>query len=370
MRSCWETAGAVTCSAAAAAATDPCSASASSTRNRSQVSLSRAASNSSLTLSTLGQQYELVLWVGSAQTGPVTTTTEQTRTGSTTAPTLAVLLGLLCLSVSPILVGLAPGIPAATVATLRCALALIPLVPLAWLEVRRRGAFDRRARWIAIIGGVFLGADYVAWAQAVHDSGAGVTTVLINVQVVVLPLLALLLDKEPVRHRFWVALPLMLAGVGLVGLGGGSGSVSVRGVLLGLFSGITYGVYMYALRRAGAHAPHTVTPVAWATAGAAGTAGAYAVLSGASFRLEPAGWGLMVALALLGQTAPWLLIGRAARRLEPAVAGSLMLAQPVLAVLLGVLVLGERVGPVQLLGCLVTVISIGIVTLRAPRARR
>ena len=300
----------------------------------------------------------------------MTATTEQTRTDSGAAPALAVLLGVLCLSVSPVLVGLAPGIPAATVATLRCALALIPLAPLAWLEVRRRGPFDRRARWIAIIGGAFLGADYVAWAQAVHDSGAGVTTVLINVQVVVLPLLALALDKVRVRPRFWLALPLMLAGVGLVGLGGDASSVSARGVLLGLFSGIAYGVYMYALRRAGAYAPHTVTPVAWATAAAAGTAAAYALVSGASFRLEPPGWGLMVALALLGQTVPWLLIGRASRRLEPAVAGSLMLAQPVLAVLLGVLVLGERVGPLQWLGCLVTVVSIAIVTLRVPRARR
>ena len=100
----------------------------------------------------------------------------------------------------------------------RCAIAVIALIPLALLERRRHGGLSRSGILWAIAAGVALGIDYIAWTASIYLVGAGVATVLVNVQVIVLPLLALIIpDRERVSVRFLISLPLMLIGVGLVG---------------------------------------------------------------------------------------------------------------------------------------------------------
>lgn len=126
------------------------------------------------------------------------------------------LAGALCLSVSAILVKLA-GVDAATTAMLRCAIAVLVLVPLARAERNRRGGLSWRGIGWATAAGIALGVDYAAWTAAIYQVGAGISTVLINVQVIVLPLLALAVDREPITTQFLVALPLMLLGISLVG---------------------------------------------------------------------------------------------------------------------------------------------------------
>lgn len=88
--------------------------------------------------------------------------------------------------------------------------------------------------------------------------------------------------------------------------------------------------------------------------------------------LAPSTWGWLIALAFAGQVLPWLLISRGSRGVAPATVGALMLGQPVLAVLLavllGVLVLGEPISLLQWLGCALTVLAIAVATLRV-RAR-
>jgi drug/metabolite transporter (DMT)-like permease len=108
--------------------------------------------------------------------------------------------GALVISGNAILIDLS-GVSPGTAAVYRFLLALPFLVPLAWAERRTRGAPARRDRVVAAAAGALLAADVLLWAEGIPEIGAGLSTVLVNLQVVLVPLLALAIDREPVSRR-------------------------------------------------------------------------------------------------------------------------------------------------------------------------
>lgn len=278
------------------------------------------------------------------------------------APALFVVGGAACLSASAMFVKLAE-VNAGTAAFLRCAIALVVLVPLGLWEKRRRGPLEAPLWGMAALAGVFLGADYVMWSASILDVGAAISTVLINVQVIAFPVLARLFNKTPLGRRFLVASPVMLAGVALAGgVLGHSDQVTapVIGSVLGVAAGVAYAAYLYLNRFSGERSPqHTVLPVCIATATATITAGVLGeVATGITLSLPAASWGWLIALALLGQVAAWLLISTGAPRLAPNVSATLLLFQPVLAIGFGLAILGETPTGSQLLGCAVVILAV------------
>ncbi|PFG29253.1 drug/metabolite transporter (DMT)-like permease [Paramicrobacterium agarici] len=271
----------------------------------------------------------------------------------------------MCLSASAILVKLA-GVDAATTAVLRCAIAVLFLVPLALGERGRRGPLSRRGISWALAAGVALGIDYAAWTASIFSVGAGISTVLVNVQVVVLPLLAFVVDRERMRLRFLLTLPLMLFGICLVGGVWGAATLreeAVRGTLLGLLAGLGYGSYLFLTRRATRQEPgRMVQPLAWATASAAVTAALIAPFTGGLHlkAITPLAWTYLVLLAVLGQIVAWLLIHRGSTHLDPVTTAALLLIQPVLALGLSAMILAERPTTLQLVGATIVIAAVAI----------
>lgn len=271
-------------------------------------------------------------------------------------PKLLVVAAAAILSVSALFVKLS-GVTTSTAAFHRCALALPALVPLAWREIRALG--PRRARWVGIdlLAGAFLGADLMLWGESIGAVGAGIATVVNNVQVVVLPLLAFAIARERVSGTFLLMTPVMLGGVALAGGIADSqafGSAPGYGALFGAASGVAYAGYLFLLRLGGGR--HRAAPVCLATASAAATAlvvgGPW---RGVDFAIGWSAFGWLLALALSAQVVAWLLLGAALPRLSSSVGGTLLLLQPVLAVLLGIALLGEQPSAWQLLGCALVV---------------
>ena len=270
-----------------------------------------------------------------------------------------------CLSASAVFVKLADVNPG-TAAFLRCAVALVVLVPMMMLENRRSGGMPWRLHRDAAIAGIFLGADYVMWTVSILDVGAAIATVLINVQVIVFPLLTRVLDGTRIPRRFLYAVPVMLAGIAMAG-GAGAGAAAgaahpVRGTLLGIGAGSAYAVYLYLTRRCGRRSPrHVVSPVCTSTAVAAVTAGVISLLAtGLPLGIPGRSWGWITALALLGQVAAWLLIGKGSPRVAPNASAALLLLQPLIAVGLAFAVLRETPAPVQLCGCVLVIGAVWI----------
>src|SRR5580658_356425 len=236
-------------------------------------------------------------------------------------PVAAAAAGAACISSSAVLMQLA-STSASITALGRCAFAVPVLGVLARLE-RKRGAprLPSRSRWLARLAGVFLAGDLILWSHAITAIGAGLGTVVTNLQVLFIPLLAWLVLGERPRRSLVLASPIMLAGLALVGGLAGLGRTQAYGtdprlgVVFGVGVGVLYSIYILVLRQATSprDSGGTRTAVAGvlfeATAGAAaGSAALGLVLR--DFHLGHAwpalGW--IALLALTSQVVGWLLI--------------------------------------------------------------
>src|ERR1039458_1209916 len=121
------------------------------------------------------------------------------------------LLGAMTMAFSSILVRLSHASPS-TAAIFRCAYALPVLGLLAWLEDRRYGRRSWEARRVAVFSGLFFAADLIMWHHSIEDVGAGLATVLANIQVVLVPLVAWAVLSERPGRRVLAALPIALLG--------------------------------------------------------------------------------------------------------------------------------------------------------------
>src|SRR5215469_9548473 len=120
--------------------------------------------------------------------------------------------GALAIAFSSILVRLSHASPS-TAAIFRCFFALPVLGVLAWLEDRRFGSRSWRERRVVFAAGVFFTADLILWHHSIEDVGAGLATVLANIQVVIVPLVAWAILSERPGRRVLAALPIALFGV-------------------------------------------------------------------------------------------------------------------------------------------------------------
>jgi len=288
-------------------------------------------------------------------------------------PTLIAALGAACISSSAILVTLAHQ-GAATTAFFRCVLALPVLVVLAVLEQRRLGPRPLASRLYAILAGLFLAVDLVLWNHAISDVGAGVATVLGNLQVLFVAVLAWLVLKERPHRRYFVMLPVVLTGVVLVSgmTGGGAvGQHPVAGIGYGVATSAAYAVFLLILRQTSGHTPHVAGQLADATAGAAVGSGLMGLaFGGLTLDVPWPSFRWLLALALLSGVVGWLLITSSLPRLPAAMSSLMLLLQPAGSLVLADVVLGERPSLTQLAGAVLVCAGVLAVTwLRSPQQR-
>ncbi len=270
--------------------------------------------------------------------------------------------GATCIAFSAVLVRLAD-VPPSTAAFYRCAYALPPLALLALWERRRYGPLGGRALKLALVAGVFFAADLVFWHHAIAAVGAGLATVLGNVQVVIVPLAAWVLLRERPAGRTLASVPIVLFGVVLISgaIGAGAyGSNPALGVLFGVLTGIAYAGFLLVLRAGSTDLRRPAGPLFYATLSAALVTLPVGAGLG-ELELEPTwpehGW--LVLLALTAQVAGWLLIAAALPRLPAALTSITLTLQPALSVVLAVILLDEAPSAVQLAG--VGIIIAGVV---------
>jgi drug/metabolite transporter (DMT)-like permease len=284
-------------------------------------------------------------------------------------PLLLASLGAACISASGILIELADT-GAATAAFFRCFLALPLLAALAAAERRRRGPRQPAVRCRAFVAGLCLSVDLVLWNHAIAEVGAGVATVLGNLQVLFVAIAAWVLFRERPGRRFLIVLPVVMAGVaGVSGMVGGDegGGHPLAGIGYGLGTSVAYAAFLLILRRTSAGSPHVAGPLAEATAGAAlGSLLIGLAFGGLQLRIGWHSLGWLLLLAMSSQTVGWLLITSSLPRLPAAVSSLTLLLQPAAAMLLAYVVLGERPTLIQVAGAVVVCSGVLAVSLSAP----
>src|SRR5579859_4702426 len=164
------------------------------------------------------------------------------RAKLTNQPLLLAGLGAATISASPVFVVLSAASPVST-AFYRSLIALPVLVILAAIERRRHGTRSRKQRLTAAGAGAFLAVDLILWTHAIADIGAGVSTVLGNLQVLIIAGLAWLIWHERPSRAVLLALPVVMIGVVLVaGLAGKpvAGHHPLAGIVYGLAMSFCY----------------------------------------------------------------------------------------------------------------------------------
>lgn len=254
----------------------------------------------------------------------------------------------------------------------RCLFGLPILVLVAYAERRRFGPLPTATVRLAIVAGIFFAGDLTFWHHAIEAVGAGLATVLGNLQVLVVGIVAwAFLGERPSRSTI-LALPVVLAGVALIsGVGGGAyGADPVLGVVLGILTALCYAAYLLVIRRGGRDVRRPAGPVAIATASTASVAALVGLVVGdldPTPAVESLAW-----LALLGvtsQSAGYLLISLSLPRLPAVATSMILLSQPVATVFLSMLLLREAPSTGQLAGVALVIGGIAVATVPAASVR-
>jgi drug/metabolite transporter (DMT)-like permease len=279
-------------------------------------------------------------------------------------PRTAAVVGALAIAFSGIFY-LWSGVSPSTGVFFRCLFGLPILVVVAVGEWRRIGPMSRRTIGLCVAAGLFFAGDLISFHYAVDVIGAGLGTVMGNVQVVIVALVAWLVFGERPRREVLVALPVMLLGVFLISGVVGSGAYGTNptlGVEIGLVTAATYAGYLLVIRRA-APDRRPAGPVAIATAVTAVCALVFGAAIGDIDLTPPLpAVGYLLALGVLSQSVGYLVIQASLPRLPAVITSVLLLVQPVTTLLLGALLLAELPSPFQLLGVMFVVGGIALAT--------
>ena len=286
-------------------------------------------------------------------------------------PRLAALLGAMCIAFSGILYRWAEVSP--STGTVFRALFGLPLLGfVAWLEHRRYGGLPARTVRLAAIAGVFFAGDLLFWHHAIEAVGAGLATVLGNLQVLVVGVVAWLAFGERPSRSTFVALPVVLVGVALISGAIGAGAYGANpglGVVLGVATALCYGGYLLVIRRGGSDLRRPAGPVAIATLSTAIVAALVGAIVGDLDATPPiASLAWLALLGLTSQSLGYLLISLSLPRLPAVLTSMILLSQPVMTVALSIVLLREAPSATQLVGVALVIGGIAIATLagRAP----
>jgi drug/metabolite transporter (DMT)-like permease len=279
---------------------------------------------------------------------------------------LLVALSASCFAAMPIFARAmyADGGDPSTLLLLRFALAAAILLPLA----ARRAAMARPGRatrgGLALLGAVYVGQS-LTYFVALTSTSVALLGLLLYLYPVAVAVLASVLFRIPLTRARVVSLALALIGAGLtIGPLGGGGNW--LGIGLGLASALIYSGYILLATRV----TRSVDPL-WSsaiiTASAASIFGVLALIHGVALPASGAGWAAVVAIAVVSTVVAILSFVAGLQRIGPTDAATLSTLEPAITALLAVVVLGESLGQLQVIGGAL-IVSAALVVTRQPQA--
>ena len=287
---------------------------------------------------------------------------------------LALLVGAIATAFAPILVRLSELGPSPT-AFYRFLLA----IPLYWvmalavpgrnLRVRAEKPHGSRVYLLMIMAGAFIAGDMSAWHYSIVMTTVANASLLLNVTPVFVVLGGWLLYRTRVTGTFMIGLATAMAGVAV--LSGASLALSrthVLGDLLGVVTAMFYAAYQLTVERLRRRFS-TITIMLYAMPVSAIVTLMVTLVSGETMVvMTPAGWAVLVALAVGPQVLGQGLIAWALAHLPASFVSVSLLVQPIVAATVAWILFDERIGVQQAVGA-ITVLT-GIVIARQGSARR
>jgi len=278
--------------------------------------------------------------------------------------TALVALGAAVISVTALFVKLISLGPTA-IGAYRCLFAAAALG--AWVVMPGRAAgpavgASSRAIACAVGAGACYAADLYVWHQSILLSGTGLATLLANTQVFWVAVLSALLLGERLSWRLAVCAAVALLGVVLLAIPGlAADPVHLQGIGLGLATGVFYAGY-YLCLRASQREPRRLSLAA--NLGVTCVVAAGLLFAAAAITGEQIPWpgtrdlGLLLLLGVGAHVGGWVAISRGMTVVPAATGSLLLLLQPVLATIWGVLWFTEPFGGYEIAGTVLSLLAI------------
>ena len=231
-----------------------------------------------------------------------------------------------------------------------------------------------RGRWPVgqiLLAGAGVAVYQLAFFQAVADTGVAVGAIVaIGSGPVFAGILERVLDGVWPGRTWLIATALATAGVVVLSLASASdASLSATGIGLALVSGLGYATYTIVAKRL-LRLGHTPVAVMGASFGIGAVLLLPVLLLGDTAWLHtPDGLALALYLGIVPTALAYSLFARGLRSLDASEVTTLVLAEPLTATVLGVVVLDERVGTGGLLGAALILAGLAVLALPRPRLR-
>jgi drug/metabolite transporter (DMT)-like permease len=275
-------------------------------------------------------------------------------------------------TVSKVILG--SGIDVQQLTEVRCAGALVGLMLIA-LATRPAALPLRRAELPLVVALGVGGLALVQWSYffAIHRVAIGIALVIQFVGPILVALWARFVYHEELRARIWVALALALVGLVLIVEVWQTDRPNAAGLAAAVLAAVTYAAYIL-LAEQGVRRRDPISLSAWGFFFATlfwsllapwwnfpgDRVGADVSLLGnlASDHLPV--WALMLWMVVLGTIVPFALVVGALQRISATRAGITAMLEPVLAIVIAWVWLGESLTPVQVSGAAVTLAGVSL----------
>lgn len=261
------------------------------------------------------------------------------------------IVGVTAVSFSSVFVRLADA-PAFAIAFYRCALASLVLVPIALARHRTvLGALGRRERWLLVLSGVVLAAHFASWIPAISLTSVAASAVLVQTSPVWVALLGRFVGERPARGTA-AGIAVAIAGVAVIAAqdDGGAGTNPLLGDLLAVAGAFFAAIYILIGRRLRPVLPLVAYTAVVYLVSAAVLAGLMIVSETPFTGYPPETWFWFVAITVgpqfLGHTVFNYLLGH----VRASIVSVSLLAEPVGATILALVVLGEAPGVGTVIG--------------------
>jgi drug/metabolite transporter (DMT)-like permease len=276
-----------------------------------------------------------------------------------TSGVLLVALSAACFAAMPIFARTvyAAGSDPSTLLLLRFTAAAAVLLPLALRRSAARPA-DRPLSGLVLLGALYV-FQSLLYFVALTMTPVTLLALLLYVYPVVVAVLASVIFHIPLTRWRVVALALALTGAALTVIGPLGGG-NWLGIALALAAALTYSGYILLATRI-TRSVDSLWSSAIITATAGALFGVLALFHGVALPTTSTGWAAVVGIALVSTVLAILAFMAGLIRIGPTDAATLSVLEPVITALLAVLLLGETLGPAQLVGGALIVLAVLIV---------
>ena len=274
-------------------------------------------------------------------------------------PKITLIIGILCISVFPILVklNLTPGLISAFY---RMAFALVILTPIA-LILKKFKIPSLPQMALAFLCGILFGSDVAVWNISIQESSATQASLLTNLSPIWVGIATFLWLKPKPKLNFWIGTLIAFLGMGtLVGFQVFSELNFDRAFNFGVLSGIFYAAYLLISKKILTQID-VISFMILSLFASTLYLGIICLITNEPFTgFSSEGWMVLVIQAVVCQLGAWLLISYTTQHMKATTISLSLLAQAVITAIMAYVLLNEQITLQMVLGGLILLLGIRV----------